>query len=275
MSTENCKALLVHTYPETLAKDWKRESKFKNVLEDDVRRFRHPSVGVAFVRECRAEVGTDDQAFEFKMASTYVASDFYFSVAIIPNSWNEPNVTAQVWIAYRHSFDLIPEVYSVHWEVIVEKFYPEGIKLSESMESCFEICERLTKGEITQKFLDAGFVLSTQLDEHVREAIDLQPGEGDDLPAANPGDFYFCVDDSFDISDHLQVYVTPRAFFDQEQRIESTEIWPRIKTIFPDGLEIVEEMESCFCVQETKSAKKLTQMFRDKGFIHMPTLISN
>lgn len=270
MSTDHCKKLLVQHYPETLAKDWKRESKFKNLLGDDVRRFIHPTAGTALVLEWQDRVGTDVEEFAFKKASTYVASDFYFSVVIAPNSWREPNLTGQVWIAYRHSFDLIPEVDSVHWEATAKQIFPKGIKIEESMESCFEITERLTKAEITQKFVETGFIPSPILDAYVVESCDLADSEGDDLPASNPGDFYFKVDGSFDLADHLQVYITPRDYFDREQCIESVEIWPRIKMIFPSELEIYEEMESCFCIQETRSVKKVTQMFLNKGFVPMP-----
>lgn len=65
MSTADCKAILVPRYPATQAKEWKRESKYKNALEQDVRRFRHSSVGLAYIADNGwDEVGQDGEQFE-------------------------------------------------------------------------------------------------------------------------------------------------------------------------------------------------------------------
>lgn len=260
MSTADCKVLLAEHYSGTLAKDWKRESKYKNALEQDVRRFVHPASGVAYlVDNGWNEVGKDGEQFEFKMASTYTVSDFYFGVVVLPAD-HEP-VTAQIWVAYKHSFDRIPEADDIHWEWLMKKWLPKDLNIDESMESCFEITDRLTKAEIIQRFSDSGFTHSHKFDAHIHEAIGVPE---------NPLDFYFYVDDDFNDHDDLQVYITPRAYFEAHRCVECVHISDRVDRIFPDGLSIDEEMESCFRIAEVKDVPKVTQMFLDKGFLPMP-----
>lgn len=173
MSTADCKSLLVEHYPETLAKEWKRESKFKNVFEEEVRRFRHPKAGVVLVCENRNKVSTDGMNLLFRMHSTYTASDFYFTVVMTTeDDFDWPHVKANVWVGYKHSRD--NELYDddLHWEWVMRSFFPKGIKMQESMECCFEIEEDLTKTQLEEMFLAAGFQTSTLFDQVVLESLD-------------------------------------------------------------------------------------------------------
>jgi hypothetical protein len=260
MSTADSKALLIQRYPDTLAKEWKRESKYKNVLEQDILRFCHPRIGTVYVADNGwNEIGTDGEQFEFKMASSYTVSDFYFGVVVLPADYAP--ATAQIWIAYKHSFDLIPEADDIHWEWLIKKWLPRGLDIDESMESCFEITDLLTKDQIVQKFAAAGFSHSAKLDAHIHEAIGVPE---------SPANFYFYVDDDFNDHDDLQVYITPKAHFDEHSCVECVHISDRVEGIFPDGITVDEEMESCFRIAEFKDPAQVAQMFMDKGFLLMP-----
>lgn len=277
MSTEDCRALLVGHYPATKPKDWKRESKFKSVFDYEIRRFRHPVVGVVLVNEERASISTDELAVEFRMRTSYTASDFYFFVVMIPEEEADCHLGAKanVWVTYKHSFEQQDGSDDIHWSSIFRPFYPKGIHCDDAMECCLEIREDLTEEQIREKFLAAGFLTNATFDANVRSDLDLDEpphscNPGSILESSQPGNFYFEVDGSFDLSEQLQVYLVRRSYFDQFGCLDSTHLSPVIKPLFPEGLTCDEEMESCFAIYEVNDPAVLTQMFLDKGFVLMP-----
>lgn len=277
MSTADCKTLLVQHYPHTQLKDWKRESKFKSALEDEIRRFRHPQIGAVLVNEDRETIGTDELAIEFRMHSTYNPADFYVSIVMLPEEDANFNMGAKahVWVTYKDSFEKQDGSDDIHWSWLVKPFYPKGLHCDDAMERCFEVMEDLTEAQLRQKFLDAGFLFNDTFDANVRSDLGLdepasQHGDTATTEAPKPEDFYFMVDSSFDLSEQLQVYLVRRRFFDEFGHLDSTHLGAVIKPLFPEGLTCDEEMESCFAIYEISDPVVLTQMFLDKGFVHMP-----
>lgn len=162
MSTSDCKSLLVSHFPGTLAKEWKRETKYLNFSEDEIRRFKHPVVGSVYVDEDRQEISASDDSLQFRQASKLKAEDFYFSVSMCHGQ--DAPCWALVSIVHRHHFDTEGFMDSIHLEHVIKKFYPKGIECYEEQESVFGIDEEIPAAELTDKFIKAGFVASQALD---------------------------------------------------------------------------------------------------------------
>jgi hypothetical protein len=160
MSTEDCRELLVNLYPHTAEKEWKREAKFKNILEDEVRRFRHPVVGVVLVNEDRAAVSVDGMNMFFRPHNSFQASDFYFSVMPYDDG-------QRLYLAEKRMYDADFEMEDVHHHQAVKSFLPKGMKFDEEMEAVFSIKTKLPIEGIREKFVEAGFHPSEALDAEV------------------------------------------------------------------------------------------------------------
>lgn len=275
MSTADCKDLLVKHYPQTLAKEWKRESKYLNFNEHEIRRFRHPVAGLVLVNEYRQTISTDEVDLEFRQKSSLMAQDFYFCVVM--NTGSDFPAQAFVSIVYRPFFDAEGYMDSIHLESVMEKLFPRGIECYEEMESVFAVEEELPLDSIMEKFTKAGFVSSQDFDRLIRQScglseeseVSLLIGASGNGPA-KAGDFYFMIDSSLDIEEHIQVYLTNRSYYDKHGYVQSIHIKQQVKHLFPNGLECDEEMESCFAIREISDPLVVSQMFIDSGFIPMP-----
>ena len=162
MSTEDCKAILVEQYPQTMAKDWKRESKFLNVDGNEIRRFKHPEVGSVLVNEHYRRITTDELEFGFRKLSSLTAQEFYFCITM-SNGEDFP-AHAMVSLAYKPFFDAEGFLDDTSLESAVEKLFPKGIECYEEGESVFCIDEELSFEVIQAKFIEAGFCPSGKLD---------------------------------------------------------------------------------------------------------------
>lgn len=160
MSTADCRELLVKNYPATSEKEWKRESKFKNLLEDEIRRFRHPVVGVVLINEDRGQISVDAMDMFFRPHNSFQASDFYFSVMPYDDG-------QRLYLAEKRMFDADGEMEDVHHQWVVKSFLPKGMKFDEEMEGVFSIETSLTIEAIREKFVEAGFHPSDALDAEV------------------------------------------------------------------------------------------------------------
>lgn len=165
MSTADCKAILVKHYPETAVKDWKREAKFRNLLEDEIRRFRHPVVGVVLVNEGRSEISVDDKNMFYRPHNSFQPQDFYFSVM----PYDDSN---RLYLAEKRTYDADGVMQDVHHQWIVESFLPKGMKFDEAMEAVFSIETSLSTEAIRDKFVEAGFHPSEALDAEVLRNYD-------------------------------------------------------------------------------------------------------
>jgi hypothetical protein len=170
MSTEDCRALLVQKYPQTLAKDWRRESKFRNINGNEIRRFKHLKVGTVFVNEHYREIATDDLEVGYRKPSSFTAPEFYFSITM--NEGDDFPAHALVTLALKSFFDANGVIDCIHLESAVKTLFPKGINAYEEMESVFCIDEELTFEELQAKFIEAGFCPSEKLDSLIN-------GEGD------------------------------------------------------------------------------------------------
>jgi hypothetical protein len=166
MSTEDCKALLVKEYPHTSEKEWKREAKFKNLMEDEIRRFRHPVVGAVLINEDREEISINDQDMFFRPHNSFQPQDFYFTITPYDDYH-------RLYLAEKRMFDAEGAVEDVHVEWIVKSFLPKkGMKFDECMESVFDIKTKLSIEEIRAAFLQAGFHPSEALDAEILRCYD-------------------------------------------------------------------------------------------------------
>jgi hypothetical protein len=168
MSTEDCKALLVKQYPHTLIKEWKRESKFKNVVGTEIRVFKHPTVGQVFVNESRAEIGTDPQDMSYRKPSSFTAQEFYFSITMSDGEEFEFPATALVSIVHKPFFDTEGLLDEVSLETLLEPLLPKDIECYEEMDAVFAIHDELSFEELQAKFIEAGFCPSEALDNLIR-----------------------------------------------------------------------------------------------------------
>ena len=171
MSTADCKALLVARYPATQAKEWKREAKFNNVMECEVRRFVHPTVGTVWVNEDYREVVTNERDFYVRQPKTFTASDFYFSAVPYDDGMPFP-ASALINLVYKDYFDEHGYMDSVHLEHTVKAFYPKGLLCSEEMEAVFAVEEDLSIETIREMFIQAGFLTSPAFDSLVQESME-------------------------------------------------------------------------------------------------------
>lgn len=162
MSSSDCKSLLVSHFPATLAKDWKRETKYLNFSGDEIRRFKHPVAGSVYVDEDRQEVSASDDSLQFRQATKLMAEDFYFSVSMCHG--HDAPCWALVSFVHRHHFDTEGFMDSIHLEHVIKKFYPKGIECYEEQESVFVIEDEIPAAELITKFTQAGFVASEGLD---------------------------------------------------------------------------------------------------------------
>ena len=164
MSTEDCKALLVKQYPATLIKEWKRESKFKNVVGTEIRVFKHPVVGQVFVNESRAEIGTDTQDMSYRKPSSFTAREFYFSITMSDGVDFDFPANALVSIVHKPFFDAEGLLDEVSLETLLDPLFPEGVGCYEEMEAVFAIEDEYSFEELQAKFIEAGFCPSEKLD---------------------------------------------------------------------------------------------------------------
>lgn len=168
MSTADCKALLVKQYPNTQIKEWKRESKFKNVVGIEIRVFKHPTVGQVFVNEHRAEIGTDAQDMSFRKPSSFTAQEFYFSITMSDGVDFEFPANALVSIVHKPFFDAEGFLDEVSLETVLNPLFPKDIECYEEMEAVFAIDEEYSFEELRAKFIEAGFCPSEALDKLIR-----------------------------------------------------------------------------------------------------------
>jgi hypothetical protein len=161
MSTEDCKAILVKHYPQTAEKEWKREAKFKNLMEDEIRRFRHPAVGTVLINEDREEISVNDKDMFYRPHNSFAPQDFYFTITPYDDYH-------RLYLAEKRMYDVDGEMEDVHVEWIVKSFLPKkGMKFDECMESVFDIETKLSVDEIRDAFLQIGFHPSEKLDAEV------------------------------------------------------------------------------------------------------------
>jgi hypothetical protein len=166
MSTADCQKLLVKHFPETSEKEWKRERKFKNIFEDDIRRFRHPVVGSVLINEDREQISVDDQDMFFRPHNSFQPQDFYFTITPYDDYH-------RLYLAEKRMFDADGEMEDVHHEWIVKSFLPKkGMKFDECMEAVFDIETKLSIDDIRSAFLQAGFHASEVLDAVVLRDYD-------------------------------------------------------------------------------------------------------
>jgi hypothetical protein len=162
MSTAACKALLAKNFPHTVLKDWKRETKYLNFEQVEIRRFAHQTVGQVYVDEDREEISLNDHSLQFRSLSMLTAQDFYFNVTMCEE--DQAPCAAFVSLVHRFHFDTEGFMDSVHLWDAVRRFLPKGIDCSEEMESVFAIDNDLSKEDLIEKFVAAGFVPSESLD---------------------------------------------------------------------------------------------------------------
>jgi hypothetical protein len=162
MSTENCRALLVQKYPQTLAKDWKRESKFLNIFGNEIRRFHNSVVGSVLVDEQYRDFSTDELDIAYRKASSFSAHEFYFSISM--NTGDDFPGHAMVTLALKEYFDKKGGLDCIHLGASVLKLAPKGVHMHEEMASVFCIDEELSFEVLQAKFIEAGFCPSEKLD---------------------------------------------------------------------------------------------------------------
>lgn len=165
MSTADCKSLLVSRFPGTVAKDWKRETKYLNFNETEIRRFKHPVAGSVYVDEDRQEISLTDAPLQFSQASKLKAEDFYFSISMCHGQ--DAPCWAVASIVHRYHFDTEGCLDSIHLEHLVEKFFPRDVSCCEEQESIFAIDEEFSAAELIEKFTKAGFIPSSELDNFI------------------------------------------------------------------------------------------------------------
>ena len=166
MSTADCKSLLDALYPSTQAKEWKREAKFRNLLEDEIRRFCHPVVGTVLINADREQISIDDQDMFFRPHNSFQAQDFYFTITPYDDYH-------RLYLAERRMFDADGEMEDVHHDWVVRSLLPKkGMKFDECMEAVFDIDTKLSTEEIRAAFVQAGFAPSEALDAFVHSAYD-------------------------------------------------------------------------------------------------------
>jgi hypothetical protein len=166
MNSDDCKALLVKHYPNTLIKEWKRETKYLNVSGITIRIFRHPVVGKVFIESYRSEITTDENDFYVRKPSSFAASEFYFSI-MMSNGEDFP-ANALVWLAHKPFFDANGYMDEVSLESIMETLRPKDMECYEEADAMFAIHDELSFEELQAMFIAAGFSPSEQLDALVR-----------------------------------------------------------------------------------------------------------
>lgn len=166
MSTADCKTLLAVHFPTTQAKEWKREAIFRNLLEDEIRRFRHPVVGAALINADREQISINDQDMFFRPHNSFQPQDFYFTITPYDDYH-------RLYLAERRMFDADGEMEDIHHDWVVRSLLPKkGMKFDECMEAVFDIDTKLSIDEIRAAFVQAGFVPSETLDAFVKSAYD-------------------------------------------------------------------------------------------------------
>ena len=186
MSTADSKALLVEHFPGTAAKDWRREAKYKNFQDEEIRRFRHPVAGVVFIDD-EGEIATSDDYIYFCQASKLTAGDFYFSISMCYGQ--DAPCQAMVSIVHRPFFDSEGFMDSIHLGHVMERLFPKSVSCCEEMESAFSIDEEFTAEELNTLFTTAGFAPSEALDQLVAGVS----APADELPAS-PSISHNCLD---------------------------------------------------------------------------------
>jgi hypothetical protein len=183
MSTADSKNLLVEQFPGTSAKEWKRETKYKNYLDEEVRRFRHPVAGVVYIDD-DGNSSTDDDYIGFCQASKLKADDFYYCISMIEG--DGAPCWAMASLVHRPFFDSEGYMDSIHLGHLMERLFPKDIECNEEAESAFSIEEELPLDELKAKFTAAGFVFSEALDRLVQGVANNNPAE----QQAKPPEFY-------------------------------------------------------------------------------------
>jgi hypothetical protein len=166
MNSADCKALLVKKYPETLIKEWKRETKYSNVSGITIRIFRHPVVGKVFVEGYRSDITTDENDFYVRKPSSFSASEFYFS--IIMSDGEDFPANALVWFAHKPFFDANGYLDEVSLDSIMETLIPDDMECYEEADAMFAIHDEHSFETLQAMFIAAGFSPSERLAALVR-----------------------------------------------------------------------------------------------------------
>lgn len=158
MSTADCKDLLVDAYPSTLAKEWKRVAKFKNIHSEEIRIFTHPKIGQVWVDEEEGGLSTDASDIRNVQASTLTASDFY--VAFESSVENGIAVCSSLMVVYKPYFEEHGCFDSVHLGRLVLGLFPKGLSFEEDAEASFSIPQDIPLIKLQGMFRSAGFLES-------------------------------------------------------------------------------------------------------------------
>lgn len=173
VTTSDCKKLLVKHYPETAEKEWKRLSKYKNVDEQDVREFQHPTLGKMLVIDFEDELEiVDEDAVEGeRLHKKRGASDYIFSVAdkgystledLIPDSVTVMMTPLKFWEKNRYMND--------QPDYAPENFLPKEWE-AEDINECgtWLFQTTLNKDEVKQTLISLGCVWTQEFDDFINK----------------------------------------------------------------------------------------------------------
>lgn len=161
MSTEECKELLEDEYPDLKSKDWKRVTKYKNIMGHHVRQFSHPSGGDVWIVQ-------DDEEFDLydslnvgyvRKASEISPSSYLFS---IDTSYN---LCSRITINFTMA-DFFEEEACMddRHDMIPGLFLPKEWEAHEEMEAVWSVSKSLTPEAIIARMHKLGFIRSDAFD---------------------------------------------------------------------------------------------------------------
>jgi hypothetical protein len=162
MSTADCKELLVRIFPKTLGKDWKREKKFVNHQQIEVRIFRHPQLGPAYVIEDDDEVSLDGTTHDVQQVSALRAGDY-----LVWAKQLEPGCI-HAFVVHKGYFAAHGQAEDAELAVSLAAFFPKQLKHVDELEGgCFRIRETSDQQAVMTAFLDSGFGHSEAFSRHI------------------------------------------------------------------------------------------------------------
>lgn len=165
LTTDDCKEFLVEEFPDTLKKDWKRVSKYKNNLEFIVREFKHTTKGSVFLMEDLddeleiLESGSPDIE---KFSGGLKPKDYIFTVLVQDGEPWACITRLSYWLKNGFVNDQ-PDYYPL-------KFFPkewEAEDVNEGGTWVFQV--DMTPDELKEALLKIGFSRSDEFDEFLND----------------------------------------------------------------------------------------------------------
>jgi hypothetical protein len=162
MSTEECKALLEDEYPDLNSKDWKRISKYNNIMGNPVRHFKHPSNGDVWIVEDDEELDLyDDFSTSYvRKAADIAPASYLFS---IDTSFN---VCSRITINFTLvDFFAAEQCMDDRHDMVPGIFLPKEWDAHEETEGIWSVAKSLTPDAIIARMHKLGFQRSDAFDE--------------------------------------------------------------------------------------------------------------